>query len=245
MLSLLRTRRWQAFTAAAVVAILAFGLLSLWQWNRAEEKRQEFTAVEAALQGPPQPAERVAQPAEWQAVVATGRYVADEQYLVRNQPQDGRNGFWVVTLLDTDAGDDLWVVRGWVAVDLAKAATQQPPTPPAGEVTVTGYARNSEAGPLRAGADVPVGQVSRLAVAELDQSAAVTTPGWFLIAARDPGLAPIRPPEPTDSRNLSYAGQWLLFAAITIGGWFFFLRREAQEEDAAVDHDVVPVASGG
>ncbi len=244
MLSLLRTRRWQAFTAAAVVAIIAFGLLSLWQWHRAEEKRQDFAAVESALRAPPLPADQVADPAEWQAVDASGRYVPEQQYLVRNQPQDGRNGYWVVTLLDTDSGSDLWVVRGWVPVDLAKAATQTPPTPPAGEVTVAGYARNSESGPLRAGTDLPQGQISRVAVAELDGISATTTSGWFLVAARDPALAPVPPPQPTDSRNLSYAGQWLLFAAITVGGWFFFLRREAQDEAAARDDAAVPVASG-
>ena len=244
MLSLLRTRRWQAFTAAAVVAIIAFGLLSLWQWHRAEEKRQDFSAVEAALRSPPLAADQVTDPAEWQAVDATGRYVPDQQYLVRNQPQDGRNGYWVVTLLDTDTGSDLWVVRGWVPVDLAKAATQSPPTPPTGDVSVAGYARLPEAGPLRAGTDVPEGQISQVAVGELDRAAAVDTSGWFLIAARDPALAPVPPPQPTDSRNLSYAGQWLLFAAITVGGWFFFLRREAQDEASAQEHRAVPVASG-
>ena len=54
----------------------------------------------------------------------------------------------------------------------------------------------------------------------------------FLIAADDAFLRPVPPPEPTDSRNLSYAGQWLLFAGVAIAGWFFFLRREALDDDA-------------
>ena len=36
-------------------------------------------------------------------------------------------------------------------------------------------------------------------------------------------------PEPDDLQNISYAVQWLLFAAVAIGGWYFFLRREAKE----------------
>ena len=52
MLSLLRNPRWQAFTAAALIAIVAFGLLSLWQYNRAEEERIEFSAISERLETP-------------------------------------------------------------------------------------------------------------------------------------------------------------------------------------------------
>ncbi len=244
MLNLLRTRRWQAFTAAAVLAILAFGLLSLWQWHRAEQKRAEFTTIATALAQTPVAAAAVTAPADWQAVTAAGTYDPDRQYLVRNQPQDGANGFWVLSLLRTDTGPDLWVVRGWTPADLAQGLQQQPPAPPTGPVTVTGYARRTEPGPLRAGPDLPAAQVSRVTVAELDDTAGSTTADWFVIAQRDPALAPVPPPQPTDSRNVSYAGQWLLFAVITIGGWWFFLRREAKEDAATPEPDDVPVASG-
>jgi cytochrome oxidase assembly protein ShyY1 len=40
----------------------------------------------------------------------------------------------------------------------------------------------------------------------------------------------LSPPEIDDSRNISYAVQWLLFAGVGIVGWFFFLRREARSE---------------
>lgn len=242
MLRLLRTPRWQAFTAAAVVAIIAFGLLSLWQWHRAEEKRQEFTAVEQMLTAQPVAAQSLTDPGDWQAVTTTGTFDPQQQYLVRNQPQNGANGFWVVTLLRSDPRD-IWVVRGWIPVDLAKGPTQTPPSPPTGTTNVTGYARVSQSGPVRAGADLPPAQITAVAVAELDQLAGVDTMPFFVVADNDP-LRPVPPPEPTDSRNLSYAGQWLLFAAIAIGGWYFFLRREAQDTEALAPADH-PVATGG
>ena len=46
---LLRTRRWIGFTAVVVLAIVAFGLLSAWQWSRAEERRAERSALEASV----------------------------------------------------------------------------------------------------------------------------------------------------------------------------------------------------
>lgn len=243
MFSLLRSGRWQAFTAAAVIAIVAFGLLSVWQWHRAEQKRAEFAVVEQALTADAVPADQVTEPSDWQRVTATGEYDPSHQYLVRNRPQDGTNGFWVVTLLRA-APQDVWVVRGWTPVQLSAAAGQTPPEPATGSVTVDGYVRLSEAGPLRAGTDLPPPQISSLDVAELDADTGQTTQPWFVTADNDPQLQRIPVPEPTDSRNVSYAGQWMLFAAITIGGWFYFLRREASDTaEQRSDHDV-PVTSG-
>ena len=49
-------------------------------------------------------------------------------------------------------------------------------------------------------------------------------------------------PVPTidEGQNISYAVQWLLFAAVAMGGWFFFLRREAIEE-AALRESSTPI----
>jgi cytochrome oxidase assembly protein ShyY1 len=48
--SLLKTRRWIAFTLLVVFAITAFGFLSRWQWQRAEEERsaRQAWAIQAA-----------------------------------------------------------------------------------------------------------------------------------------------------------------------------------------------------
>lgn len=243
MLALLRTRRWITFTAAALVAIVAFGLLSLWQWHRAEEKRNEFTSVQEQFTATPVPVSELAQARDWEAVTVSGTFDQSEQYLVRNQPQNGANGFWVVTLLDSDP-TDVWVVRGWVPVDLAQGPAQGPPDAPTGPVELTGYARIAPDGPARAGADLPEAQISQVSVADLDQTVGATTVPYFVIASSDPQLARIPLPEATDSRNLSYAGQWLLFAAIAIGGWFYFLRREAHDDAEATQQDRPPVPAG-
>lgn len=55
MLSLLRTRRWQGFTALVLGSIVAFGLLSAWQWSRAEERRMERIDLESAQSARPEP----------------------------------------------------------------------------------------------------------------------------------------------------------------------------------------------
>lgn len=232
MLALLRTGRWQGFTAVVIVAILAFGLLSRWQWSRAEDKRVEQQALAASQMQPvtPSPLDEVA---EFTAVTATGTYVPDSRRLVRQRPLEGRNGFWVLEQLNTDRGR-VWVLRGWTP---ATARAQDSPTVPpvdATSVTVEGVAR-----PLPEGAalidrgGLPPDQVTQINAAQLPDPGDMD---WYLQARvsqpADP-LVPVPLPEPDEFQNISYAVQWLLFAGVAVAGWFFFLRREAKEAGAS------------
>ena len=61
-------------------------------------------------------------------------------------------------------------------------------------------------------------------------------PAYIQLSASEPpqdGLIALPLPEVDEARNISYAIQWLLFAMVAIGGWFFFLRREAKDDAAA------------
>lgn len=228
MLTLLRTRRWQGFTAVVIVAIIAFGLLSRWQWDRAEEKQlqQQAQAVSQAVPITPQPGQAVP---EFTAITLTGTYLPETQRLVRQRPLEGRNGFWVMEQLATEQGR-VWVLRGWVP---STAGASDSPTVPAVDaplVAVTGVARPLPEGEVltdRGG--LPEQQVTEIVAAQLPD------PGsrdWYLQQTSSQPVDPVVPlplTEPDDLQNISYAVQWLLFAAVAIGGWYFFLRREAKE----------------
>ena len=231
MLALLRTRRWQGFTAVVIVAILAFGLLSRWQWSRAEEKRVEQQALAISQVQPvtPGPLDEVA---EFTAVTLTGTYVADSLRLVRQRPLEGRNGFWVLEQLDTGQGR-VWVLRGWTP---ATARAQDSPAVASLDtaiVTVEGVAR-----PLPEGTELvdrgglPADQVTEINAAQLPDPGDMD---WFLQARTSQPVDPLVPvplPSPDEFQNISYAVQWLLFAGVAVAGWFFFLRREAKEAGA-------------
>lgn len=243
MLALLRTRRWQAFTALVIVAIVAFGLLSHWQWARAEQHRDERAQLAWRTEQPPVPlAQALAQPEapganEWVPVEVTGSWVPGSEHLVRQRPLDGRNGLWVVGLLREADGTTVAINRGWTPATAAATVAQPPPRAPTGTVTVQGWLRIAETGPATLPADLPEGQIPSMTPAVLGASvpdayiqASVVTPG-------EPGLTPLPLPEIDDSRNLSYAVQWILFAAVAMAGWFFFLRREAREDEAQAQAD--------
>ena len=218
MLALLRTRRWIAFTLLVIAVIVAFGLLSRWQWARAEERRVQHNAIASAEAAVPY---SPAITTEWQPVTATGTYDT-QQLLVRRRPLNGSNGFWVVTPMRLADGGQVLVVRGWIRATDVQTDVVTPPAPPSGTVNISGRWRLAEAPSSSEG--LPTGQVM-----SVDQ-------GYIQLASSTPeqaGLIVLPLPEIDESRNVSYAVQWLLFAAVAMIGWFFFLRREARETDGS------------
>ena len=154
--------------------------------------------------------------------------------LVRKRPLDARNGFWVMTALRRDDGGTVWVNRGWLPTSGDALSTPDTPDAPTGTVTVSGYLRPEDSD-ARADEGLPHGQIAAPGPATLP-AVGSDFPGYVQLETSTPaevGLVELPLPSVDESRNVSYAVQWLLFAAITIGGWFFFLRREAAEQQAA------------
>lgn len=226
-----------AFTLLVVVAITAFGLLSRWQWQRADEERTarvawatQAAADRSAL------SDVIAASREWTPVRLSGVYDAESTVLVRQRPLDGRNGFWVVTALDTEDGR-VWVVRGWMPVTGSATGAVSPPQPPAGAVVIDARVRLPETADGPEPTDLPPGQVSSMVPARM--GADVTT--LYLEATAsdpaDPDVTRLPAPVIDETQNISYALQWLVFAAVAITGWWYFLRREAREDAARAEAD--------
>ncbi|MDP1877362.1 MAG: SURF1 family protein [Actinomycetota bacterium] len=242
MLSLLRTPRWLGFTGLVIVVIVAFGLLSLWQWHRAEEKRADRIEFQAALASTVIPltdlelgAGVLADADVWRQVSATGEYVAGTEVLARKRPLDARNGFWALAALRQADGRVLWVNRGWLPATGDALSSPVVPAPPSGRVEVIGYVRAFEEAAAGANDGLPGGQIGAVAPSALP-STGPAYPGYLQLAESTPPeeeLIAVPLPTVDEGRNISYAIQWLIFAAVALGGWFLFLRREAREDAMA------------
>lgn len=226
MLSLLRTRRWLSFTVIVLLVIIAFGLLSRWQWFRAAEKQAVSAQMVQERDSVPVPPSQA--DAEWTPITVTGAYDSTHEVVVRKRPQDTINGFWVMTPLTTASGI-VWINRGWLRAEGNATALPVVPAAPVGEVTVTGLWRAWQRATITSG--LPQGMVSDVDPAVLPVASNLA--GFVQLTGSNPaqeGLAQVLLPEIDDARNISYAVQWILFALVCVGGWFFFLRREARED---------------
>lgn len=240
---LLRTRRWIGFTAVVVIAIVAFGLLSAWQWSRAEDRRMERVALESSLSEQPvtwlQAAELTRDGSDWIPVQVTGTYDPDAQAVVRKRPLNARNGFWVLTPLRTADGD-LWVNRGWIPAGVDALSTPDLPAPPEGEVVIAGLMRPAPASDPDSNEGLPPGQVADPDPRLLPRAGALSD-AYLQLTSSDPAQQDVTTlglPEIDDGRNISYAVQWALFALVALSGWYYFLRREASEDASPADEPV-------
>ncbi|MCX5388065.1 SURF1 family protein [Streptomyces sp. NBC_00083] len=242
MYRFLLTPRWWGIHAFVLLAIPVCVFMGSWQLGRFEDRVQSHDAAEKA----PDPASRKAEPlasllpvdqrTSGRPAQARGHYA--EQFLVPDREVDGKQGSYVLTLLRTDGGKALPVVRGWIPRG-AKA-----PAVPAGDVAVTGVLQASEtAGSdgVNAQGGLPQGQVGMISAASLVNLVPYPVyDAWVTLPAAGAGLTPVPASAPQNSgldlkafQNLGYTGEWFVFAGFVVFMWFRLVRREAEAlEDA-------------
>lgn len=233
MIALLRSPRWIGFTAIALVAIIGFGLLSRWQWQRAEEHRVERLTIEQGQQVEGT-ISNISDLEPFSRVEIQGTYDDGFTTLVRQRPQNGSNGFWVVTPLNISGqADALWVIRGWVPASTNAADKPSIEPAPVGNIRITGVVRNFEDPRLNV-SGLAAGVVSRMSIEELPVIGPVQNRALQVVTSTpSEEIVSVDLPTVDEGQNISYAVQWIIFAIIAMGGWFIFLRREARDLDGS------------
>ncbi|WP_128381734.1 SURF1 family protein [Streptomyces cavernae] len=241
MYRFLLTPRWWGINVFVLLAIPFCVFMGSWQLSRFEDRVQDHRdASEQASAGKREAARPLAEllpvnkATSGKQATATGRY--GEQLLVPDRELDGERGFYVLTLLRTDAGKALPVVRGWLpgAADPAKA-----PAAPTGEVTVTGALQASEtpgSNGVSSAGGLPPGQTAAISAASLVNLVPYELyDAWVTLAEGDGGMkaVPASAPDGTGLdlkafQNLGYTGEWFVFAGFVVFMWFRLLRREAE-----------------
>ncbi|MFD7131944.1 SURF1 family protein [Streptomyces sp. NPDC059894] len=248
MYRFLLTPRWWGINVFVLLAIPFCVFMGSWQLSRFEARVDDHRAAEAQVESAREEAARplaemlpVDKSTSGRQVTATGRYA--EQLLVPDRELDGKNGYYVLTLLRTDDGEALPVVRGWLpgTADAAKA-----PAPPTGEVTVTGALQASETpgdNGVSARGGLPAGQTAAISAASLVNLVDYDLyDAWITLGTADAGMTAVPASAPADSgldlkafQNLGYTGEWFVFAGFVVFMWFRLLRREVEfARDAAL-----------
>jgi cytochrome oxidase assembly protein ShyY1 len=258
----LLTPRWWGINVFVLLSIPFCIFMGSWQLGRFEARVQAHrAATEQASSARSEAARPLAEllpvdkSTSGKRVTATGRY--DKQFLVPGRELDNRSGFYVMTLLRTDSGKALPVVRGWLPgnADPAKA-----PAPPAGEVTVTGALQASETpgdNGVSAQGGLPSGQTAAISSASLVNLVPYRVyDAWVTLDKGDSGMKAVPASAPDNTgldlkafQNLGYTGEWFVFAGFVVFMWFRLLRRELEfARDAALglvpDEEGVSAPSG-
>ncbi|MFV0134629.1 SURF1 family protein [Streptomyces sp. HMX87] len=242
MYRFLLTPRWWGINVFVLLSIPFCIFMGSWQLGRFEDRVEshrsaETQAAESRHQGARPLAELlpVDKATVGKQATATGRYA--EQLLVPDRELDGRRGYYVLTLLRTDSGQALPVVRGWLPGEPDPAKV---PAPPSGEVTVTGALHASESPGGAAGTaargGLPAGQTAAVSTATLVNLVPYDVyDAWITLNKGDAGMkaAPVSAPQNTGLdlkafQNLGYTAEWFAFVGFVIFMWFRLLRRELE-----------------
>ncbi|GHF62337.1 SURF1-like protein [Streptomyces mashuensis] len=247
MYRFLLTPRWWGINVFTVLAIPVCLFMGSWQLGRFESRvdshrEQQVQAQEArmAQATPLRDLLPVTTETSGRQATATGRYDTEHQLLVPDRRLDDRSGFYVLSLLRTDGGKGLPVVRGWLPGDAgSKADTARIPAPPSGEVTVTGALQASESPTSKgvaAAGGLPEGQLGVISAAALVNLVPYQVyDAWITVTKASGGLTAVPPAAAPNTgldlkafQNLGYTGEWFVFAGFVVFMWFRLFRREAE-----------------
>ncbi|MFF4156691.1 SURF1 family protein [Streptomyces sp. NPDC001678] len=263
MYRFLLTPRWWGINVFTVLAIPVCLFMGSWQLSRFEtrvdshrEQQTQADDARAAASAPLRELLPVSTETSGRQATATGRYDAGHQLLVPDRDLDERKGFYVLTLLRTDAGKALPVVRGWLPGDAgASADATKVPAPPSGEVTVTGALQSSESSTskgVHSSGGLPQGQIGVISAASLVNLVPYEVyDAWITLREAPAPLTAVPPAAPPNSgldlkafQNLGYTGEWFVFAGFVAFMWFRLFRREAEAaRDLALG--ITPEGPGG
>ena len=236
----LLSRRWLGLLLACVVVAFACYELGRWQFHRYDERQQRNETTRANEQAPVAPLDSVMSTtsgpddsAQWRRVEATGSYDADHQLVVSYRTRDGAIGVDVLAPLVTDSGAAVLVDRGWIATTSNGNTTVDPPDPPTGPVTVTGWVRldSDDTGNRVEPSEGAVRSISSAAIAP-------TVPYDLYVGfldlreeqpTTDPSPEPADPPDLSGGPSFFYGIQWWFFGLLALGFFVYFAYAEHQQ----------------
>ncbi|MEV6168183.1 SURF1 family protein [Streptomyces sp. NPDC051954] len=241
MYRFLLTPRWWGINVFVLLAIPFCIYMGSWQLSRFEERVDSHRGAQEKAASDKHEAARplaellpVDKETSGEQVTAAGRY--GKQLLVPGRELDDKSGFYVLTLLHTDEGKALPVVRGWLPGDADSAKV---PAAPSGEVTVTGALQASETpgqNGVSAQGGLPAGQTAAISAASLVNLVSYDVyDAWVTLNTGDAGMKAVPAVAAQDTgldlkafQNLGYTGEWFVFAGFVVFMWFRLLRREVE-----------------
>ncbi|GGV20265.1 SURF1-like protein [Streptomyces griseoflavus] len=237
----LLTPRWWGINVFLLLSIPFCIFMGSWQLGRFEDRVDNHRDAEERVVSDQREEARpldgllpVTKATSGKQTTASGRY--DTELLVPDRTVDGEDGYYVLTLLRTDTGRALPVVRGWLPGEPDPAKV---PAPPSGEVTVTGALQASEtpgSNGVSARGGLPEGQTAAISSASLVNLVPYDVyDAWVTLNRGDSGMKAVPASAPGGTgldlkafQNLGYTAEWFAFVGFVIFMWFRLLRRELE-----------------
>lgn len=228
-------RRWAPWLGLVIVFSIATTLLSLWQFDRREQRVEQIQQV---LENYDQSPIDILQiewveiegrfPLEWRPVRVQGEYLG-QIFLVRNRPLSGQPGFLQLAPFQLTDGRILVIERGWLPSSSTLTQPMSNPEPRSGLYELVVRLRPGEP-------DLGREETETLASIDLAEvgnrigSADVIQDFYGRLASETPSNAnlPLAMPKPSlnEGNHLSYAIQWIIFGLMAFAAFIWAYRND-------------------
>jgi cytochrome oxidase assembly protein ShyY1 len=241
--------RWTAWSLLAIIFAASCVVLANWQLDRRD---QAVSKIQRMVQNYDRQAisfsvlseldlEQVT-PFEWSPVELSGRYLSDQELLVRNRPIAGQPGFLQLVPFELNSGQIVIIERGWIPADsnLAPAVDM---TPSGAAKQITARVRLGELTPNR---ESPAGFATSIHLESLASLSGLELEQEFYLRliSETPGETqtpqPLGKPLLDEGNHLSYAVQWIMFALMGFFALFWAIRQEREYRRIEKDPTYVP-----
>lgn len=241
--------RWTAWSVLAILFAASCVVLANWQLDRRE---QAVSKIERMVDNYDKQAISFSEIGdlelaavtsyEWTPVEISGRYLTNQELLVRNRPIAGQPGFLQLIPFELSTGEVVIIERGWIPADsnLAPALNM---TPSAEPKTVLARVRLGELTPNR---DSPAGFATSIHLQSLAELTGSNLEQQFYLRliSENPGEnqtpQPLGKPILDEGNHLSYAVQWIMFALMGFFALFWAIRQEREFRRIERDPNYVP-----
>lgn len=224
--------------AAALGIAVAFAALGQWQLQRAVQNGavvDRSTETVRPLTSVARPQAQQTQASVGQMVRTRGSWVPGDFLVIDRRLNGGTEGAWVSGhfVVDGPAGAQLAVALGWApdrraAQAVADELNRRPPAPGSlvGRYLDSDGAEAPESGPPTA---IPAMAVPQLLNLWRDRTEGPIYNGYLVVRTAVAGLTSIDSPRPSDEveldlLNILYAGEWALFALLSLYIWYRLVR---------------------
>ena len=226
----------------------AFTVLAPWQLGKDDRIVERNHLIAQAYEADPRPLSEVVDSEgaiaddEWSRATLHGRYLADEEVLLRLRPVSSGAVYQSLVPFRTDSGLTMLVNRGWIAAGEGNTVPSIPKAP-AGETTIVGMIRADE--PKHASAPIDQEGYEQVYSIHTEEVASLTDTklghDYIQLSPEQPGeLTALEVPQLDRGNHLSYGYQWIAFGIMAPLGLGYFVwseireRRRAREEEAAL-----------
>jgi len=218
-----------------MLTVLLFINLSLWQFDRLSEKKEQNRLVETISNNEPaalDSLEGVNALEEFSPIEDSVTIVNNDLIRVVNRSLNGQAGEHVVALAKTDSGFHVLLNRGFVALntDLTEDFALDK------KILIEGWIRNSvekdtfgvqdSLSPEQA-PRFDVDAISKRLDPEIELAQVWVQLKENETISKNSIPTPVDLPERTEGSHLSYAMQWLIFSLLTLIFYYFILKRKS------------------